>query len=125
MILLTFEEFSSKFNIDNKVMSNIEIENIGRDISLIPIEIVMRNQTQETIDETNFNFFVNLHRTDGTHWVLVVRWEGVEAYYFDNFGVETPPLRLEEYIDLGSDERIQKYDESYCGASFLHDLSYW
>ena len=41
-------------------------------------------------------------------------------YYFDSFGVETPPLFLEEYVDLGSNERIQQYAESYCGAYCLY-----
>ena len=41
-------------------------------------------------------------------------------YYFDSFGVETPPLFLEEYVDLGSNERIQQYDESNCGAYCLY-----
>ena len=31
-----------------------------------------------------------------------------------------PPLFLEEYVDLGSNERIQQYDESYCGAYCLY-----
>ena len=35
-------------------------------------------------------------------------------YYFDIFGVLTPALFLEEYVDLGSNERIQEYDESFC-----------
>ena len=46
--------------------------------------------------------------------------EGCSTYYFDSFGVETPPLFLEEYVDLGSNERIQQYDESYCGAYCLY-----
>ena len=41
-------------------------------------------------------------------------------YYSDSFGVETPPLFLEEYVDLGSNERIQQYDESYGGAYCLY-----
>ena len=76
----------------------------------------MRDQAPSGVNEINFNIFVNLHPTNCTHWVLVIRREGVESYYFDSFGVETPPLFLEEYVDLGSDERIQEYDESYCGA---------
>ena len=63
---------------------------------------------------------MNLHPTDGTHWVLVIRGEGGPVYYVDSFGVETPPLFLEEYVDLGSNERIQQYDESYCGAYCLY-----
>ena len=41
-------------------------------------------------------------------------------YYFDSFGVETPPLFLEESVDLGCNDRIQQYDESYCGAYCLY-----
>ena len=120
MLILTFEEFNNKFNIDNNAMSDIRIKDIGKDISLTPIEIVMRDQTPDNINEPNFNIIVNLHPTEGTHWVLVIRREGGPVYYFDSFGVETPPLFLEEYVDLGSDERIQQYDESYCGAYCLY-----
>ena len=72
------------------------------------------------INEPNFNIIENLHPTEGTHLVLVIRREGGPVYYFDSFGVETPPLFLEEYVDLGSNERIQQYDESYCGAYCLY-----
>ena len=41
-------------------------------------------------------------------------------YYFDSFGVMTPPLFLEEYVDLGSNERQREYDESCCGAYCLY-----
>ena len=96
MIILTFEEFNNKFNKDNKATSNIEIENIGRDISLIPIEIVMRVETLHINNETKFNIIVNLHPIDGTHWVLI--GDSDEAYYFDSFAVETPPIITEEYV---------------------------
>ena len=108
-------------------MSDIRIKDIGKDICLTPIEIVMRDETQNNTNDPqsgfanpNFNIIVNLHPTDGTHWVLVRRREGGPVYYFDSFGVETPPLFLEEYVDLGSNERIQQYDESYCGAYCLY-----
>ena len=127
MLILTFEEFNNKFNIVNSAMSDIRVKNIGKDINLTPIEIVMRDQTPDSISEpssqindNNFNIIVNLHPTDGTHWVSVVRREDGPVYYFDRFGVETPPLFLEEYVDLGSNERIQQYDESYCGAYCLY-----
>ena len=67
MIVPTFEEFNSKYNIENKAISTIEIENIGRGISLIPIEIVIRDQTLVNLNETNFKIIVKLHPTDGTH----------------------------------------------------------
>ena len=68
-IVLTFEKFNNKIIINNKAVGKIEIENIDRDISLITIEIVMRDQTSEPINETNFNIIVNLHPPYGTHWV--------------------------------------------------------
>ena len=54
-------------------MSNIEIEIIGRNISLIPIEMIMRDQTPNNINHDNFNIIVYLYPTDGSHWVLVIR----------------------------------------------------
>ena len=52
MLILTFEEFNNKFNIDNSAMSDIRIRDIGKDISLTPIEIAMRDQTPDSIRET-------------------------------------------------------------------------
>ena len=125
MIILTFEELNNKFNIDNSAMSDIRIKDNGKDINLTPIEIVMRDQTPNNTNDPqssfaipNFNIIVNLHPIEGTHWVLVIRREDGPVYYFDSFGVETPPLFL-EYVDLGSNEKIQQYDESFCGA-FLY-----
>ena len=120
MLILTFEEFNNKFNIDNNAMSDIRIKDISKYISLTPIEIVMRDEIPDNINKPNFNIIVNLRPTDSTHWVLVIRREGGPTYYFDSFGVETPPLFLEEYVDLGSSERIQQYDESYCEAYCLY-----
>ena len=105
MLILTFEEFNDTFIIDNNAMSDIRVNIIGKDISLTPLKIVMRDQTPDNISEPNVNFIVNLHPTDGTHLVLVIRREGGPVYYFDSFGVETPPLFLEEYVDLGSNEK--------------------
>ena len=144
MLTLIFEEFNNKFNINNNALSDIRIKDIGKGISLTPIEIVMRDETPDSIREMaspmceagsligegtkslvpqpasqttnpNFNIIVNIHPTEGTHWVLVIRREGGPVYYFESFGVETPPLFLEEFVDLSSNERIEQYDESYCG----------
>ena len=116
MLILSFEDFNNKIGFDNKAMSNVKIEDIGKEISLTPIEIVMRDETSETIYENSSNIVVYLHPTDGTHWVLVIRREGCPIYYFDSFGVESPPLFLEEYIDLDFIERKQQNDEFYCGS---------
>ena len=96
MLSLTYEEFINKTDIHNKAMSNIRIEDIGKDISLTSIDIVMRDQTPVIITDSNFNIIVNLHQTDGTHWVLVIIGRGGNVYYFDGFGVEIPPLFLKE-----------------------------
>ena len=95
MLILTFEEFKNKFNFDNNAMSDIRIKDIGKDISLTPTEIVMRDQTPDNINDNNSNIIVNLRPTEGTHWVLVIRREGGPTYYFDSFGVAIPPLFLE------------------------------
>ena len=86
---------------------------------MIPIEVVMRDQTPVNINDSSFIIIVNLHPNDGTHWVQVTRREGGKTHYFDSFGVETPPLILKQYVDLGSNERIQEYNEYYCGAYCL------
>ena len=69
MLIITFEEFNNKFNIDNNAMSDIRIKDIGKDICLTPIEKVMRDQTLDNTKEPNDNIIVNLHPTDGTHLV--------------------------------------------------------
>ena len=80
MLILTFEEFNYKINFDNNAMSDIRKKDIGIDISLTPIEIVMRDQTPNNTNDPqsgfanpNCNIIVNLHPTEGTHWVLVIR----------------------------------------------------
>ena len=62
-------------------MSDIKIKDIGKDIGLTSIEIVMRDDKLDITYEPNFNIIVNLHPTDGTHWVLVIRREDDPTYY--------------------------------------------
>ena len=43
--------------------------------------------------------------------------------------VETPPTFLQKYFNLGSNERLQEFDESHCGAycllmTYLNDNGY-
>ena len=120
MPILTFEEFNNKFDIDIKAMGIIWIENIGKDINITPIEIIMGDQKPDSIKDPNLNITLNLHPNDGTHCVLVIRREGGPIYYSDSLGVETPPLVLEGYVDLGSDEKVREYDEIYCGAYCIY-----
>ena len=53
MLILTFEEFNNKFSIDNNAMSDIRIKDIGKDVSLTPIEKVMRDRTPDNINDNN------------------------------------------------------------------------
>ena len=120
LLILSFEEFNNKFGIDSKAMSNIRVEDIGKKISLTPIEIIMKDQKPVSVANPVLNVIVNLHPTDGKHQVWNIRREGSLVYYFDSFGVVTPTFFLEELVDLGSNERIKEYDESFCGAYCLY-----
>ena len=59
MLILTFEELNNKFIIDNKAMSNIRIEDIGKDISLTTIEIAKRDKTPLTVNYDVYDIIVN------------------------------------------------------------------
>ena len=73
-------------------MSNIRIKDTSKDINLTPIEIKMRDEKSDIINDNNFNFIVNLHPTDGTHWFLVIRSGGGKFYYSESF-----VLRIHHY----------------------------
>ena len=80
MLILSCKEFNNEFGVDSEPMSNIRTKGTGKDISLIPIEIKMRDEKPEMINETDFNIIVDLHPTDLTRWVLVIRSEGGKFY---------------------------------------------
>ena len=52
MLILTFVELNNEFDIDNKALGNIRIEYIGKDITLTPIEIKLRDQQPDSIEES-------------------------------------------------------------------------
>ena len=56
----------------------------------------MRDQKPDSVANPELNIIVNPHPTEDTHWALVIKREGGPMYYCDSFGVETPPLFLEE-----------------------------
>ena len=58
----------------------VEIVNIGIDIRLIPIKIVMRDQTSKTINNVGHNIVINLHPTNGVHWFLVMNQDNTKSY---------------------------------------------
>ena len=77
----------------------VEIVNIGIDIRLIPITIVIRDQTPKTINNVGHNIVINSHPTKGVHWFLVINRDNTKSYYFDRFGVETMPTFLLKIIN--------------------------
>ena len=83
------------------------MERIGSGISLLPIAIVMTDKIPLTIFEGSCIIIINLHPTNGTHWVLVVRINYCNVFYFEISVVETPQNFLNSCVDLRSDIRIQ------------------
>ena len=58
----------------------------------------MSDETPLTFNDNDFNVIVNLHPTNRTHLVLVIRdqqrcdtVDADEFHYFNSFRVETPP----------------------------------
>ena len=58
MLILSFTETKNEFGIDNEPTSNIRIKDMGKDISPIPIEIIMRDEKPEITNETDFDIIV-------------------------------------------------------------------
>ena len=63
----TFKEFPNAYDIKTEAVSNIDTKQSGSVISLIPIQIVLREKTLKTIKDDDFKIIVNLHPTDDTH----------------------------------------------------------
>ena len=70
----------------------------------------------EIIIDVSCNDIVNLHLSDGNHWVLIMKKSSNAVYYINSYSVETQPKFLDNCVDLGSDQRIQQDGESFCGA---------
>ena len=60
VIFPNFKEFNDKYKIDNIAMSNIEIEDLGRNIGLTSIEVVMRGQAPKTLQMKKI-FFLSIY----------------------------------------------------------------
>ena len=71
MIILAFE-----INIKDEAIISNDIKRIGRYVSFITNEKVMRNQFTETVNDSVFNNIVSFHPRDGTHRVLAIKEDG-------------------------------------------------
>ena len=102
-------------------MSNNDLLKIGELKCLILIDVLIRNEEPKTLETKDHIIIVNLLRNEGTHSVLVISRDRVEGVYIlDNFAIETLPLSLQMYIDLGFLERLQQNSEIGCGAFCLY-----
>ena len=87
MNVLTFDDFLVKSNIEKRAMRNIDLLRIGEQISITPIEVIMRDEEMKTIKNIDHNLIVNIQPNEGIHWALVIsrdRFGGL--YYFDSYG---------------------------------------
>ena len=111
MNYLSFKEFVNKYGFKNEATSNVEIKEILK-LMNTSCGIYMRDDKFITTSG-----IVNLHPTEGTHWVMFTNQN-----YFDSYGCP-PPLNITKQINNGiySECQIQK-DDSYCAAYCLYVL---
>ena len=111
MNYLSFKEFVNKYGLKNEATSNVEIKEILK-LMNTSCGIYMRDDKFITTSG-----IVNLHPTEGTHWVMFTNQN-----YFDSYGCP-PPLNITKQINNGiySEYQIQK-DDSYCAAYCLYVL---
>ena len=109
-----FNDFIKKFNLKNKATSNIKIKNILSSLSLIDVEICLRDGPFKSDIG-----IVNLHPSKGTHWVCYIN-----ENYFDSYGCVCPKklsifiIKRNGYC-LYSEYQIQKSD-SFCASYCLY-----
>ena len=85
--MMTFNDFVQKFNLKNKAISNIKIQQVLGSIGLHNVGIYLRDGPFKTDVG-----IVNLHPNRGTQWVL----HFIENY-FDSYGC-VPPKKLSKFI---------------------------
>ena len=100
---MAFNEFVKKHNLKNKATSNIKIQQALNSIGLNNVNIYLRDGPFSSDIG-----IVNLHQSQGTHWVCYIN-----ENYFDSYGC-VPPKKLSKFIIkrngycLYSEYQIQK-----------------
>ena len=111
---MSFNDFVHKYNLKNKATSNMKIQKVLTSIGLDNINIYLRDGPFSTDVG-----IVNLHPSEGTHWVCYIN-----ENYFDSYGCVCPK-KLSKFIIkqngycLYSVYQIQKND-SYCASYCLY-----
>ena len=111
MNYLSFKEFNDIYGLEDQATSNINIKEVLDQLTT-PAGIYMRDDKVTTTAG-----IVNLHPTEGTHWVLYTN-----KNHFVSFGCP-PPVNITKQIIGGihSEYQIQK-DDSYLAADCLYVL---
>ena len=120
-MILTFNDFVLKHNLKNKATSNIKIYEVLKNIGLdTKVEIYLRDGSFSTDIG-----IVNLHPSNGTHWVCYIN-----ENYFESYGC-SPPKKLSKYIIKGngyclySEYKIQgltNKQDFYCASYCLYKI---
>ena len=114
--MMTFNEFTKKFNLKNKATTNIKIQQVLSYLSLKDVGTYLRDGPFESDIGV-----VNLHPSKGTHWVSFIN-----ENYFDSYCCVCPK-RLSKFIIkrngycLYSEYEIQKND-SFCASYCLYKI---
>ena len=109
----------------NKSLSNLEIIDAAKRLSLYGFREVFLRVTLPKIAKLNECGILNLHSSsgDGTHWVMWFK-SGKDKLYFDSYGVQLPS-ELIAYLKspiFYNSERVQQNGEVFCGNLCLFAL---
>ena len=104
-------------SLPNKPLSNLEIIDAAKKLSLNGFRGVFLGDTLPTITKLNECGILNLDSSsgDGTHWVMWFK-KGREKLYFDSYAVQ-PPSKLIAYLKspiFYNSERVQQNGEVFC-----------
>ena len=117
MIYLSFKEIVTKYGLKNEATSEVKIKEIPNELD-IPYRRRFACEVYMRVDKfTTPSGIVNLHPTEGTHWIMFSH-----EFYFVSYGCPAPTNILNHLITRSafgngvySEYRIQKND-SYFAA---------
>ena len=117
--------FDDSVVLPNKPLSNLEIIDAAKNLSLYGFRAVFLSDTLSTKTKLNECGILNLDSSSGhgTHWVMWFK-KGKDKFYFDSHGVQ-PPSELIVYLKspiFYNNERVQQNGEVFCGHLCLFTL---
>ena len=112
-------------SLSNKPLSNLEIIDASKKLSLYGFRGVFLRDTLPTKTKLNECGILNLDSSsgDGRHWVMWFK-KGKDKFYFDSYDVQ-PPSELITYLKspiFYNSERVQRNGEVFCGHLCLFAL---